>query len=122
MRRIIDFSLMGEIALNLKQQIEELKKERNMLLLNVNKIPNNYKGKDSTALINNYELKIKEIDKFIKIMEEYQICFEWLAGNYKDSHDIAQNNLETILSNLTISDEINKTINLDNLVGGDNNE
>lgn len=121
MRRIIDFSLMGEIALNLKEQIKELKNRRNQLLLDVNKIQEGYTGIDSTLIINKYKDKIRQIDTFIEIIGKYQICFEWLSGNYKKSHDKAESNLETILSDLKITDETIATIDL-NDVGGNYND
>ena len=40
MRRRIKFLIMAEIAINLKQQLEELRVNRNQLLLDVNQIQN----------------------------------------------------------------------------------
>ena len=119
MRRIIDFSLMGEVALQLKKQIEDLKNKRNQLLLDVDKISEGYRGIDATVIVNKYKGKIGEIDNFISKIEKYQICFEWLSGNYKNSHDTAESSLAQIEPNAVIDDVT--TINLNNMVGGEYN-
>lgn len=93
MRRIIKYSIIGETAINLKKQLEELKKERNKLLIDIDKINDGYKGQDALIIINKYKAKINDINSFIENMEKYQICFEWLSGNYRDSHNKAQNSL-----------------------------
>ena len=117
MKRIVKYSVMGETAMNLKQQLNELKKDRNVLLIDVNKINDGYKGKDATVIIEKYTNKVKELDQFIKNIENYQQCFEWLSGNYRDSHKKAKKGLETqqeeLIEMSSISDLSTGTINLE---------
>ena len=98
MRRIIDFDLMAEKAIMLIKQLEELKNEKNQLLIDINKINDSYKGEDATLIVETYYNKTKEIDSFIKIMEKYQLCFEWLSGSYKETHNKTKNAIEFLES------------------------
>lgn len=116
MRRIIKFSVMGEKAFKLKQQIEELKQLKMQLLNDINKINESYKGEDATLIIQTYNDKTKEIDSFINIMEKYQICLEWLSGRYRDSHNKAVNTLINIDSNGMIESIMGtETININGI-------
>ena len=116
MRRIIRFSVMGEKAFKLKQQIEELKQLKMQLLNDINKINESYKGEDATLIIQMYNDKTKEIDSFINIMEKYQICLEWLSGRYRDSHNKAVNTLININSNGMIESIMGtETININGI-------
>ena len=116
MRRIIKFSVMGEKAFKLKQQIEELKQLKMQLLNDINKINESYKGEDATLIIQMYNDKTKEIDSFINIMEKYQICLEWLSGRYRDSHNKAVNTLINIDSNGMIESIMGtETININGI-------
>lgn len=116
MRRIIKFSVMGEKAFKLKQQIEELKQLKMQLLNDINKINESYKGEDATLIIQMYNDKTKEIDSFINIMEKYQICLEWLSGRYRDSHNKAVNTLININSNGMIESIMGtETININGI-------
>ena len=116
MRRIIKFSVMGEKAFKLKQQIEELKQLKMQLLNDINKINESYKGEDATLIIQMYNDKTKDIDSFINIMEKYQICLEWLSGRYRDSHNKAVNTLININSNGMIESIMGtETININGI-------
>ena len=112
MRRIIEFSVMEEKAIKLKQQLEELKQEKNQLLADINKINESYKGVDATSIIELYHNKVKDIDRFITMMEKYQICFEWLSGSYRDSHNKAKNAIEFLETSSPIDTNI---INLESI-------
>ena len=124
MRKIVKFSKIGEIAEDLKRQIEELKQEKDKLQVDVNKINDGYKGKYATIIIEKYVEKEKEIEMFIKNMERYQIILEWLSGSYRNSHNKAKKGLETenqmiefedmsILSSGTINLHPNNILNED---------
>ena len=113
MRRIIKYSVIGETAVTLKKQLDELKNKRNQLLIDINKINEGYKGQDATLIIEKYKNKLNEIDIFIQTLEKYQICFEWLSGNYRDSHNQAYTNLESVLpADNTMQTLTSDTINL----------
>lgn len=111
MKKRIKYSVIGETASFLKQELEELKSARNQLLLDVNSISDGYKGKDASLIIEKYKEKITNNDTYIQTMENVQIVLEWLSGNYRDSHEKAKGDLE-IFSPLIPIDSIDSNDNL----------
>ena len=114
---------MAEIAINLKQQFEELRVNRNQLLSDVNQIQNGYKGNDATMIIEKYKEIIMELDTFIQNMENFQILLEWLSGSYRDLHNQAKNNLNmytplTPLADIDSNNLLSYGFNLDEIVKG----
>jgi len=94
MKRRINYSVMGEKAILLKQQISDLIDARNQLLNDVDTIKEGYKGKDSDIIVEKYKEKINNVDTYIKNIENLQTILEWLSENYKDSHNKAKSNIE----------------------------
>jgi hypothetical protein len=104
MKKRIKYSVIGETASFLKQELEELRSARNQLLLDVNTINDEYKGKDATLIIEKYKEKITNIDNYIQAMDNFRIILDWLSGNYRDSHEKAKSNFEAFSSLNPIDD------------------
>ena len=98
MRRKIKYSVIGETASLLKQDLDELRSSRNQLLNDVDTINDGYKGQDANLLIAKYKEKVANIDNYIQYMEKIQIVLDWLSENYNNSHSKAKNNLKTFLT------------------------
>ena len=102
MERKIKYSVLGETATSLKQDLEELRNARNQLLVDVNTIGDGYKGKDANIIITKYKEKIVNVDTYLQSMENVQIILNWLSNNYRNSHDKAKKNLAAFSSLIPI--------------------
>ena len=113
MRRKIKYKVIGETAITLKEKVNLLKEQKTKILIDIEKIGEAYRGKDSNLIISKYKNKINELNIYIGVMEAYVSYFEWLSGNYQDSHNKATKNLDIMKSpNLDNNYNISQMINI----------
>ena len=92
MRRLIKYSQIGETSSYVKDQIKVLNMQKDKLLNTIDIINEAYQGKDADVIIEKYKGKTKIIEMYIKIIGSYTNGFDWLAGNYRDTHQKAIKN------------------------------
>ena len=96
MRRKINYKFIEETASNLKTKLELLKEQQKKITKNIAQIKEVYIGQDADILVNKYNDKVKEMNVYIEVIEAYINYFDWLSGNYRDSHDKVTKNLNEI--------------------------
>ena len=109
MRRRVKYEVIRETSLNIKRELDELKNEVIEMNKNIELIRNSYVGKDAETIIFKYKEKLKSIVEYVKVVEEYNNCFEWVSGAYKDNHKntVKDLNIDNILDeNVMINNQI----------------
>lgn len=96
MKRIVKYNDIGESSYKILQKLNELEQEKQTLITHIGKINDYYKGSDADDIVAKYNEKIKYIDSYITVIENYQRYFEWLGGRYKESHQKAFKNMKDL--------------------------
>ena len=119
MRRKINFKVIEETASDLKIKVETLKEEQKKIIKDIAQIKDAYIGQDADILINKYNTKVKEMNVYMEVIESYINYFDWLSGNYRDSHNKVTKNLNE-MQNALLNDVVPSNL-IYSFEDGDNN-
>ena len=96
MKRIIKYNDIGDASYKILQKLNELEIAKQHLITHISQINDYYRSSDADDIVVKYNEKIKYIDSYITVIENYQRYFEWLGGRYKESHQKAFKNMKDL--------------------------